>query len=85
MFAEIAEMNQTAQQNFIKRQLEPYGPGEIDNLLRVSEELKRIAKLNRSVAMETRLQSQALIKQQKEVMQQARQSSASNSDGSNTV
>ena len=85
MFAEIAEMNQTAQQNFIKSQLEPYGPGEIDNLLRISEELKRTAKLNRSVAMETRLQSQALIKHQKEVMQQARQSSASNSDGSNTV
>jgi hypothetical protein len=74
-----------AQQNFIRSRSEPYGPGEIDNLFRISKELKKIAKLNRPVAMLTRLQSQALIKQQKEVMQQARQSSASNSDGSNTV
>ena len=35
MFAEIAEMNQTAQQNFIKSQSEPYGPGEMDSLLRI--------------------------------------------------
>lgn len=85
MFAEIAEMNQTAQQNFIKSQSEPYGPGEMDSLLRISEGIKRVARLNRSVAMVTRLQSQALIKQQKEMREQARQSSASNSDGSKTV
>ena len=85
MFAEIAEMNQTAQQNFIKSQSEPYGPGEMDSLLRISEEIKRVARLNRSVAMVTRLQSQALLKKQKEMREQARQSSASNSDGSKTV
>jgi len=65
MFAEIAEMNQTAQQNFIKSQSEPYGPGEMGSLLRISEEIKRVARLNRSVAVVMRLQSQALINKQK--------------------
>jgi len=55
MFAEIAEMNQTAQQNFIKSQSEPYGPGEMGSLLRISEEIKRVARLNRSVAVVMRL------------------------------
>ena len=85
MFAEIAEMNQTAQQNFIKSQSEPYGPGEMGSLLGISEEIKRVARLNRSVAVVMRLQSQALINKQKKMREQARQSSASNSDGSNTV
>jgi hypothetical protein len=85
MFAEIADMNEIARQKFSQVQSEPYGPDEMDSLFKISDELKKVASFNRSVAMEARLLSQALLKQQKAILKQAHQSSASVAVGSNTV
>ena len=69
MFTEIAEMNMIAQQNFIENCSAPYGPDEFDTLIKLSEELKSIARVNRSVAVETRMQSRQLIERLKEINQ----------------
>jgi hypothetical protein len=61
MFAEIAEMNMIAQQKFLENRSEPYGPDAIDHLVKLSEELKSVSRLNRSVALETRLHSRELV------------------------
>lgn len=85
MLAEIAEMNLTAKQNFIESQSATYGPNEMDWLIKLSEELKSVAQANRSVAIEARARSRELIEKLRREREKLSQSSASISDGANTV